>query len=526
MNNYIKHIVEEFDFNAIVQNNNLSDMLLQSVHDSIFKKLIKNKCDTSCLTESEKKYFDFNVKLGYPFKYKTDTHRIKIIVQTASLTADEMKTYEVINKVDKIPVKDLNWLDVSNVQYFDRMFNSVYGKFDISKWDVSKGTSFYSMFSSAVIFADISNWNMSNALTLANMFAYSRVKVGDLSKWDTSKVRSLNRTFANSYYAIDGISEWNVSNVKDMAETFSNSHYNCDLSKWDVSNVRDMSALFCNSDFNNDSISEWNVSDVTDTVMMFASSDFDQDISKWNFKNLRNMNGMFQNSGFNHDISMWKLPKIKEMINVFQNCPIKNEFRPKCNVKESVDFDAVNIDNSENIVLKSYYDNLFDKLLHVYDFAYLSEEEKRMYTLNIENGCPYKYKVKDNEELQSIIDKFDNKTRKLYRVYDPYFLPLNLNWLDVSNVWDMSRLFLSTQIECDISDWDVSHVTRMFEMFAESSFSGDLSKWDISNVVDMTRMFYQSQFTGDLTNWDIRNVPEKDDMFTGCLLLFRKYPKM
>lgn len=74
---------------------------------------------------------------------------------------------------------------------------------------------------------------------------------------------------------------------------------------------------------------------------------------------------------------------------------------------------------------------------------------------------------------------------------------INLNFLDVSNVTDMSGLFKDfdvslhpekgwfCKIGLDISEWNVSNVTKMAHMFdCKNVDFGDLSKWDRSKVTD------------------------------------------
>jgi len=45
----------------------------------------------------------------------------------------------------------------------------------------------------------------------------------------------------------------------------------------------------------------------------------------------------------------------------------------------------------------------------------------------------------------------------------------------------------------------------MKELFkGKSEFNDDISKWNVSNVTDMSGMFVDSSFDGDISGWDVK----------------------
>ena len=186
---------------------------------------------------------------------------------------------------------------------------------------------------------DFNDIDVSNMDSFCNdkgkgIFQETKFKYIDITYWNVSNAKSMRRMFSmcKKLESIGDLSKWNVSNVNDMSYMF----YMCrslnqNLSSWDVSNVAYMSYafFFCES-FNQD-ISSWNVSSVNNMDSMFAYCKiFNQDISSWNVSNVENMSDMFYYcKNFNKDISNWNVSNVIYKNGAFNNCPIKEAYKPK-----------------------------------------------------------------------------------------------------------------------------------------------------------------------------------------------------
>ena len=106
-----------------------------------------------------------------------------------------------------------------------------------------------------------------------------------------------------------------------------------DISYWDVSNVYSMWNMFyeCTELESVGDISKWDVSKVRYTGFMFyGCKKINQDLSSWDVSNVTNIQFMFYGCiSFNQDISKWNVSKVKYKKCAFDNCPIKEEYKPK-----------------------------------------------------------------------------------------------------------------------------------------------------------------------------------------------------
>jgi ubiquitin-conjugating enzyme E2 D/E len=118
------------------------------------------------------------------------------------------------------------------------------------------------------------------------------------------------------------------------------------------------------------------------------------------------------------------------------------------------------------------------------------------------------------DELINVIKLYSSNTEKYSKIFG---LP---NTWDVSQITDMSSLFINSQFNDDISNWDVSNVTNMNNMFSYSKFNGDISKWNVSNVNDMIYMFSHSQFNNDISKWSATIIGPEDTPYAGGIFKF------
>ena len=153
---------------------------------------------------------------------------------------------------------------------------------------------------------------------------------------------------------------------------------------------------------------------------------------------------------------------------------------------------------------------VYDKILNSYAvYGKINREDIKDYEIEYLNDCVSIVNVDDKYSLHKVVEFYDN------------FYPNNsLNWLDVSGITDMSKLFSGTyrktnKYNGDISKWDTSNVTNMRYMFNFAElFNQSIGDWDVSKVTDMCYMFYEAHnFNQPIGDWDVSSVTDMTRMF-------------
>ena len=76
-------------------------------------------------------------------------------------------------------------------------------------------------------------------------------------------------------------------------------------------------------------LNDIDVSKIIDMSYLFEYTDFNGNISNWDVSNVTNMASMFCNSVFNQDISNWDVSNVIHKLYIFDNCPIKEKYKPQ-----------------------------------------------------------------------------------------------------------------------------------------------------------------------------------------------------
>jgi len=61
--------------------------------------------------------------------------------------------------------------------------------------------------------------------------------------------------------------------------------------------------------------------------------------------------------------------------------------------------------------------------------------------------------------------------------------------MKVTSREELKQIIKESPIDANLNYLDVSNITDMSYLFKNSEFNGDISKWDVSNVTDMVLCF-------------------------------------
>lgn len=247
--------------------------------------------------------------------------------------------------------------------------------------------------------------------------------------------------------------------------------------------------------------------------MFGGTAHFNCDISGWNMENVIDCSNMFYNSSYACDLSELRINQKAKTSYMFSGCPnMKKDMLPLIiqnkKKKKKVNEDYIEkVSDRDELVRRD--DIINDEILiavqKVKDGTYDSKWDVDLQKLTAV------YKPADKIELKTLIYNFVLAAGS----------DCSLNWLDVSEMTDLSNLFISVSrysansgaFNGDVSKWDTSSVVNMAGMFQYSSFNGDISKWNVSNVRNMEEMFDGSKFNNDISEWNVHNVESFAAMF-------------
>ena len=451
MNNYIKHIVESFDFGSVVK---IKGRL------NIYRQLQEIKSAIDCRRLLSQQQYDLLTTLTGFYEVANKDELSDVISYFIQQFGDRCS---------------LNWLNVSFVRNMHNLFLGSTFNGDISMWDVSHVVDMFQMFRGSKFNGDISKWDVSNVTDMEGMFHESSFN-GDISKWNVKSVTNMNWMFRESMFNGD-ISKWDVSNVESMHGTFATSKFRGDISGWNVSNVKDMAFMFAWSEFDGN-IDNWNPVKVHDFLDIFNSCPLDSNPPKWYNKPVKesfDFNGISKEK---HNIDIH--PTIDKML-TDKICSFGKDIYVYNNIltSEEAEYIKKQVNSHKYGIFKAKTNG---------DLCAL------VYTI---------IKIAGNTCDLNCIDVSDVQDMSfVFHIYGMNF-DGNISKWDVSNVVNMQAMFADTVFCGNIANWNVSNVINMHAMFSNSKFNGNISKWDVSNVRRIEMMFYKSYFSGDINNWNI-----------------------
>ena len=517
-NNLVELSLSWWDFSNISNSSLMSNM---KVNGASLKKLD--------LTNTKFSWSMYNA-----FGNLYNLTEIKLDWMDTSNVTDMKYTFSQLKSITELDLSNLNTSRVRDISHiFDNNINL--RKLNLSNWDTANVVDMWYMLynCSSMQELNLSGWN------------FSKVSNRYISDMWASKLKKVNLTNAifswsmeKAFYNLTNLEEikldWvNVSNVTDMNWLFRwcSSLTWLDLSSFDTSKVSNMSDMFrsCRNLEDLD-LSSWDTSNLVNVSSMFSDCERlkELNLSGWDFSNIW--------SSRKSHVSLWYSVEKLNMTNAKFSWSIDYAFDYSCGIKEinlwwvdtskvtsmrgvfywcskltGLDLSSWNTSNVTNMwnmfqwctSLESlnmswwvFNDNIYPSGLRAWWFMWDAPLKK----LNLTNAKLWKnyWSFEYSSELEEIL----------------------LDWVDTSQITDMSRMFYgcSNLTWLDLSDFDTSNVSSMADMFwvLPNLTSLNLSGRDTSNVTNMSWMFASCSSLSwlDLSNFDTSNVTDMSYMFT------------
>ena len=161
------------------------------------------------------------------FMLNKGENKIKLYIKN-KLTNLSYMFYGCINLKN---IKELKYLDTTNVKNFSRLFWGCSSLIDISclrNWNVSNGVDFSYAFTGCSSLIDISplaTWNVSNGTNFSYMFCrcLTLIEINPLSKWRVDKGKDFSYMFSGCFLLSNllPLKNWNIKNGKNFEGIFS-----------------------------------------------------------------------------------------------------------------------------------------------------------------------------------------------------------------------------------------------------------------------------------------------------------------
>lgn len=173
-------------------------------------------------------------------------------------------------------------------------------------------------------------------------------------------------------------------------------------------------------------------------------------------------------------------------------------------IVEEFDFDQIKM-NKSNVFVEDFIDYVHSKIVND-ENATLTNDEWQVFITNLKSKQPRLFKVSDSDQLEQIVENLYGRTTYVIDG-NKFYLPLNFNWLDVSNVTELDMIF------CDMDD---SFSAR--EQHVEENRTIICDKWNVKNVKSMSGLFNSCEvcLNTDISNWDVLNCLNFDKTFAYC----------